>query len=138
MNEFSLVIIDDDDLDHVMLKRLIAETRTPAKIIDMSDGLEAIEYFRQAVASGEDGPELPRLLLLDIYMPRMNGFEFLEAYTELQQENPWLTTVVLVMVTGEAQYERLRCAQYSCVKGFLSKHPTDVKQFEQTLTPYLE
>lgn len=69
------------------------------------------------------------LVLLDINMPEMNGFEFLQAYQSLV--NQGLASAPVVMLTSSsADSDRQVVADFSCVKGYLVKPLTRLAAFQ--------
>jgi len=69
----SLLLIEDDSIDAMTIKRAIEHAGEIAQIIHCVNGEEGLAYLRDA------GSEMPFLIMLDLNMPRMNGLEFLEA-----------------------------------------------------------
>lgn len=79
-------------------------------------GIEALEILR-----GENGrtpPSHPYLILLDLNMPRMNGFEFLE---ELRKNPALHSTLVFVLTTSAEEEDRVRAYGHN-VAGYVLKH----------------
>ena len=80
-----------------------------------------------------DSQALPDLIILDVNMPRMNGFEFLESSRELF-ENGKLSQCSIVMYSGsEDQAEQKRALAFGAVKGFLLKGSTP-EQVQELIT----
>lgn len=76
MNEPTILIAEDEEIDVILLKRALAAVGVLHPITVVHDGQEAIEHLT-ALARG-DGADLPVLFLLDINMPRCTGLEVLE------------------------------------------------------------
>jgi len=75
-----ILLIDDDTITNMMHRRVI-ERSGRAGVIDVAtDGQEALDLLRADLAAGRP---LPELIFLDINMPGMGGFEFLEHYAGL-------------------------------------------------------
>lgn len=75
MKQFkSICIIDDDKVYTFGVKKLIKSALPDHKFYSFDNGKEAIEGISEMLEKGED---LPDLILLDIDMPQMNGWEFL-------------------------------------------------------------
>lgn len=77
-----VLLVDDDKVTNLMHTRLIRKSGLAAQIDVVTDGVAAIEYLQ--ALSAQDAPP-PEIIFLDLNMPRMNGFEFLEAYKQLSQ-----------------------------------------------------
>lgn len=78
-----VMLIDDNHIDLKINSKIIGITKLFDEIISCQSGEEAIAYF----TSHENQPDkLPHLILLDIQMPEMDGFEFLENYKLLPEE----------------------------------------------------
>lgn len=70
-----MMIIDDNEIDNYIVKVLINTNNIATEILEFDNGQEAIEYLE----SNKDIEEnLPDIILLDIYMPKMDGIQFLE------------------------------------------------------------
>ena len=101
-----LVIEDDPDIRDSMVA--LIQTEAPwVRVAAAGDGLEAIELI-------EEGPE-PRLALLDLMMPVMNGLEFLDAL----RERGLAPSMRVVLVSGYVQLARH--VEYPGVTGLLPK-----------------
>lgn len=75
-----LMIIDDSSIDLFILARMITKNNFSKKILQYTDALEALQYLKD---NQENITALPEIILIDIYIPMMSGFEFLEAYDGL-------------------------------------------------------
>jgi CheY-like chemotaxis protein len=75
-----ILVIDDTEIDRYIARRNITKYQFAEEVILYESAAKALEYL----ASLQNTPEeLPQLIFLDILMPEMNGFEFLEAYSNL-------------------------------------------------------
>jgi CheY-like chemotaxis protein len=83
--EKSICIIDDDKVYTYMLKKMIQKLGNCQTVINYSNGLEALESIKKSIAEN-DTNVLPDIIFLDINMPVMNGWQFLEAYSEIQSK----------------------------------------------------
>ncbi|MEO0378003.1 MAG: response regulator [Cyanobacteria bacterium P01_A01_bin.17] len=72
-----VLLIDDNEADNFIHRLIIEESGLVRTIEEFTDAQKALEYLRSSQANAID------LIFLDINMPRMNGFQFLEAYRDL-------------------------------------------------------
>lgn len=77
-----ILLIDDDRVTNLMHVRLIRRASLAKHVDVATDGVAALEYLN---AQPDEPGAQPELILLDINMPRMDGFEFLQAYADLPQ-----------------------------------------------------
>ena len=72
-----VLLIDDDTVTNMMHQRIINKSGRAQETLVATDGLAALEILEQHISDNET---LPELIFLDINMPRMGGFEFLEEF----------------------------------------------------------
>jgi CheY-like chemotaxis protein len=75
-----VMIIDDNIIDLYITKRLISKNNFGKKVQEYANAKEALKYLHD---NQETVSLLPQIIFIDIYMPVMSGFEFLEAYDKL-------------------------------------------------------
>lgn len=74
------MVIDDNPVDLYIAKKILEKANFAAEILAYNSAIDALQYLR-ANCDGEQS--LPSIILVDIYMPEMSGFEFMEAYRDL-------------------------------------------------------
>ncbi len=93
-----ILLVDDNPADNEFHKIKITEAGVCNHIRVAFDGAMALEYIENSAKKGME-EEYPKanLIFLDINMPRVNGFEFLEAYQKLDEQLK--SEIVIVMLT---------------------------------------
>ena len=106
-------VVDDDIDDQYLIESSFKQFSPPIPTKQLSDGEELL-------ASLTETPELPRLILLDLNMPRMNGFEALEALRNV----PAFQKIPVVVLTTSNRAEEKQRSMALGADGFLSKPPS--------------
>jgi CheY-like chemotaxis protein len=75
-----VMIIDDNVIDLYITKRLVIKNNFGKKVLEFSAADEALQYLQD---HQEEQSLLPQIIFLDIYMPVISGFEFMETYDKL-------------------------------------------------------
>ncbi len=116
----NLWIIDDDPMASFYIKRL-AELGELANIITIHDKASgAMDYLVEHKTSKE---HLPDVILLDIYMPQMDGWSFLKAFEEIQDEFVKLIDIYIIS-SSDHLLDINKASSLPYVKAFLQKPVT--------------
>lgn len=113
--EMTIVLVEDDDVAAESVMRSLARAGQTSPVIWAEDGEIALRVLR-GVDPLRRAPR-PRVVLLDLNMPRMNGFEFL---AQLRADPRLSDDVVFVLTTSDAQGDRERAYQ-GHVAGYVLK-----------------
>lgn len=116
MAEVTLLLVDDDEVDVMAVKRALRELKIANPLVRAADGIDALEILRGE--SGKATLAAPYIVLLDLNMPRMGGLEFLD---QLRSDPLLQRTIVFVMTTSAAEEDRIR-AYDRHVAGYILKH----------------
>ena len=78
-----ILLIDDNEIDNYINKLIVTKSKKADLITVMNSGIEALEFLTNLVNTEQIFPEL---IFLDIHMPEMDGFEFLEEYAKFPEK----------------------------------------------------
>ena len=112
-----LIFIDDSPLDHFILKRILVKYQLAYDIKCTANGGEVIEYLQKHKWDKEN---LPDMILLDLYMPQLNGWAFLD---KIQDIYPHLAKPLRIYILSSSinPMDIEHAKQYSCVRSFIFK-----------------
>lgn len=109
----NILLIDDSEAEQFLFKSIIEVFDPEIDVTSAYDGQEAMELLNAGAAEKIDA------ILMDINMPRINGFQFLDLYQEQYNENDH---VIVTMVTSSSQTtDKDKAMTYSVVNKYFEK-----------------
>jgi CheY-like chemotaxis protein len=113
----SLLLIDDSYIDNLINRKILDNINFAESITVIESPKEAFNYIRDLYLEGK---ELPEVIFLDLRMPLMNGFEFLEALMDLPDLGP--DKIRIYVLTSSLDPEDIkRVKENHLVTRFISK-----------------
>lgn len=120
-----VLVIDDNETDRFIARRLIEKYKFSHEVILKESATRALEYL----TSLEDTPDMvPQFIFLDIRMPQMDGFGFLDEYTKLP-DSIKTKSIIMMLSTSLDPQDHMRAKESSYVNRFLCK-PLDKEKME--------
>ena len=116
-----ILLVEDDEIDVMNVKRAFAKNNVKNPLTVVGDGLEALELLKSLKAKNQT---LPKVILLDLNMPRMGGIEFLK---ELRNNNDLKDISVFVMTTSSEESDIVEAYRLN-VAGYIVK-PLSIESF---------
>lgn len=113
-----ILCVDDDPITLMLYKMVITKAEFSKTIDTASNGEEALGYFKRK-QENEDN-ELPQLIFLDLNMPVMGGWEFLDLFSILKADEYKNIKVIVLSSTIDPQ-DIEKAKSYANVIGFRSK-----------------
>lgn len=92
-NSLNVCIVDDDDIYQFTMVKTLKSLRLAENIMTFSDGEEALDFMLDNLHNDK---ELPDVIFLDIDMPIMDGFQFMEEYVKLKPSLGKKITIYMV------------------------------------------
>jgi len=126
----SILLVDDDEINNFISIKLIRKALFNAEITACLNGKFAIDQLVEMQRKGAD--KLPDYILLDINMPIMNGWEFLDEYTRLNID-PDGKTKIFIISSSVFSNDINKARSYPLVKSFISK-PLSVDKIKEMFT----
>ena len=124
------MLIDDDSITNFLNELLIKEMDISEELIISSDGQKALdELYNRCILKDE----CPDLILLDVNMPVINGFEFLKRYNEMVFDNK--SSIIIVMLSTSLNPRDKEKAETLNVKDYLNK-PLSKEGMNELLEKY--
>jgi CheY-like chemotaxis protein len=124
-----ILLVEDNEDDVVIIQEVFTDMRLATLINVVRDGEEALAYLQQKgkykVAC------MPDIVLLDINMPKKNGFEVLEA----MKKDPRLQSLPVIMMTTSHREEDVVRAYAKGACSYIHKH-VDLDQFKQLIKQF--
>jgi CheY-like chemotaxis protein len=126
-----VLVVDDNPADVQLIAFGFDAHAVPVHLDTARDGVHAREVIAALAGSGD----CPRLILLDLNMPRANGYDVLEY---LAREGHCRDSAVVVLTTSDAPSDRTRCLAMGATAVITKPaHVDGLMELIRTLSPYL-
>lgn len=118
----SIMLIEDDKIDAMTVKRALKELAVPNQLVISGNGDEALDFLNDI-----NNPK-PCIIIMDINMPKMNGIEFLKT---LKSDFSLRSLPVIILTTSRQESDRVDSFNHG-VAGYMIK-PVDYDQFLEVM-----
>jgi CheY-like chemotaxis protein len=115
-----VIVLDDDQIQHLILKKMMSKYDMTSETLFTDDGVNVLEFL---TAHKYEKQILPELLFLDLNMPKLNGWRFLEHLKTLYPELIKPVTVYILSSSVDPKDVK-RSEKYTFVKSYLIKPVT--------------
>ncbi len=115
MKNKTICIIDDEEIIQFIIKTVIRNLNNEISILSYKNGEEALEALKQVVDE-----DLPDVILLDINMPVMGGWQFLDEFVKLKP-NPNKRIAIYILSSSAAPDDKIRAKVYKDIIGYINK-----------------
>lgn len=117
-SEQKILLVEDNDLDALVIKRLLRKLNLDYPIVRAKNGEEALQILRSQGKSKALEP--PFTMIVDINMPRMNGFELLD---EVIDDSMLAEVPIYILSSSGSSQDKTRANQYQ-IRGYAVKPMT--------------
>lgn len=125
-----ILLVDDDPDDNFFHQRIINKMEITHSIAVAKNGVEALEYLRK------ENQVIPELIFLDINMPKMNGWEFLEEYKKLDKKQKARITIMMLTTSANPD-DVVKANSIEEVTGIRTK-PLSVEMLTEILDEHFQ
>jgi CheY-like chemotaxis protein len=129
MNDDVILLVDDNPDDEALTLRALRRHHIANPVVVARDGVEALEWlFGEGAYAGRDVKVQPRVVLLDLNMPRMNGLEVLGRIRADERSR----LVPVVVLTSSKQDEDM-VSSYALGANSYVRKPVDFHEFTEAI-----
>lgn len=127
----NVLIIDDDEITLMICEIFIEKEKFAKRVIKLKNGQEGVDYFHRLEAERKQGKseQAPELILLDLHMPLLNGWEFLEEF-ESRYEQSFPDVKVCILTSSVDSLDLTYSKIHNNVIGFINK-PLTVERISE-------
>ncbi len=117
-----ILCVDDDPITLMLYKMVIAKATLAETVIVAKNGQEALEYYESL--RSEDSEDYPQLIFLDLNMPVMGGWEFLDNFID-QKFKPFNEKTKIIVLSSTIDPKDIeKVKNYPIIMDFISKPVT--------------
>ncbi len=124
----SVCIIDDDNIYINLVSKILKLRKLSDSVIVFKNGKEALDFFQDTLKN-QKNVELPQIILLDINMPVMDGWQFLDEFSKIRDRiHDKMNLYVVSSSIDSREIERAKSIDIVC--DYLTK-PINLKDFDK-------
>lgn len=100
------MLVDDNEIDIFIVKKMFEQNQFSGRVIIRNSGAEALDYL---IGEYEGNRNLPNVIFLDLFMPKMDGYEFLIEYSKLPEMlKKQCKIVILSVLVNPSEIKKLK------------------------------
>ncbi len=122
--KLNIMLVDDDEIYRFIISKAIESTGFMNKLFSFSSGGDAVEYLKN---NAGDSASTPDIIFLDVNMPYITGWGFLEIFTGLVSQLPKPVTIYMISASPD-EADKQHSGKFNAVKEYLVK-PVSTEKF---------
>lgn len=123
----NFMLIDDNEIDLFVCQRMIELELGNQDIAKYDNAQSALDdLLSLTISKGNSKAEMPHIIILDINMPGLNGFGFLDGLSELKKSNRLPVKTIVLSSTTKLEYI-MNAEKHEACDGFIGKPLTGLK-----------
>ncbi|MBL7872134.1 MAG: response regulator [Cyclobacteriaceae bacterium] len=127
--EVEILIVEDNLADAELTIRTLKKQKLANNLIHLEDGAKALDFiFGRGEFSGRNINQIPKVILLDLKMPKVNGLEVLEKL----KLDPQMKSIPVVILTSSAEHPDVQKAYDLGANSYIVK-PVNFNDFSKTI-----
>lgn len=131
IDSINILLVEDNEDDIIIIERVFKKAKITNPLYIVRDGEEAMDFLlKKGIYATRDAPK-PGLILLDINMPKMDGFETLKHI----KKNPMINTIPIIMLTVSEREEDIVESFRNGAVSYITK-PMDFEQFIKVMEQF--
>ena len=128
MSDAVILYVEDSEDDRDLAERVFRRSGFSHELVFMRNGVEALEYLFAGKTSNPDRPPIPRVMLLDLNLPKLGGLEVLKC---VRADARTHRLPVVILSSSDMQVDIARC--YALGANSYVRKPADFAEFASTL-----
>lgn len=129
MSELEILLVEDNQDDAELAIRSLKKQNLANKLVHLKDGSEALDFiFKTGAYAGQKSGSFPRVILLDLKMPKVNGMEVLAKI----KADPQTRSIPVVVLTSSAEDPDIKRCYELGVNSYIVK-PVEFENFARTV-----
>ena len=128
-SEIEIVVVEDNPNDAELIVRVLRKHNLANKLVLLKDGAEALDFFfAQGIYASRAGSDLPKVVLLDLKLPKVDGIEVLRRLKSDERTR----TIPVVVLTSSSEERDLKAAYALGVNSYVTK-PIKFEEFAKVI-----
>ncbi len=117
MKNYKVLFIDDREMDNMLNRLMVREEQLPFDATYITSGEEALEFLNDQTEE-----DFPQIIFIDINMPVMNGFDFVDEYNaQLAKQPKAINTTLCFLTSSSSDSEKERALGMQNISAFYNK-----------------